>query len=185
MRSNARRNRERILEVALEALAADAGASINSIAKEAGVGIATLYRHFPTREALVLEVYRLDVRQVADAAERLLAEKPPLEAFEAWALRLSKYAMTKHGLGDALSEAARGHAAKMDDHEAYVPVIGALGLLLRACEDAGVVRPGIDPDDVLLAMTGLFRMNPRSRWQPQAKRLIDLLVRGLVPPATA
>jgi AcrR family transcriptional regulator len=178
LRSNARQNRERILQSAHDALTKSAGASLNSIAKDAGVGIATIYRHFPTREALVLAVYRYEVQQVGDAAPRLLADHPPLEALREWLMRLAQYAMTKKGLADALSAAASSHAAGLAD-EAYGPVITAIRTLLGACEDAGSVRHGLDPDDVLLAMNGLFRMNPDGDWPAQAGRLSDLLIDGL------
>lgn len=89
-RADATRNRERILEVAHRSLTESGDASMNSIAKSAGVGIATIYRHFRTREELILEVYRYEVRKVADSAEQLLWEKPPLEAFRAWLGRLAQ-----------------------------------------------------------------------------------------------
>src|SRR5580693_5308676 len=89
LRSNARQNRDRILAVAHEALIASSDASLNSIAKRAGVGIATVYRHFPTREALVLEVYRHEVTQLAEAAPALLASHPPLDALRKWMDRLA------------------------------------------------------------------------------------------------
>ncbi|HJY94257.1 MAG TPA: TetR/AcrR family transcriptional regulator, partial [Streptosporangiaceae bacterium] len=101
LRSDAQQNRSRILEVALEALTASPGTSLNSIAKGAGVGAGTLYRHFPTREALVLEVYRYEVQQVVDAAPRLLASRPPLDALREWLDCLAHYGMTKAGLGSA------------------------------------------------------------------------------------
>src|ERR1700734_4234200 len=100
-RSNSRRNRERILAVAQEALRRSSDASINSIAKEAEVGIATVFRHFPTREALVLEVYRREMRQAVDAAPELLAAQPPLDALRDWMGVMAPHAMTKHGLAEA------------------------------------------------------------------------------------
>src|ERR1700733_589296 len=100
LRSDAQQNRSRILEVALEALTASPGASLNSIAKKAGVGAGTLYRHFPTREALVLEVYHYEVEQSAAAAPALLTRLAPLDALREWMERLAQYGMTKFGLPD-------------------------------------------------------------------------------------
>jgi len=105
LRSDAQLNRDRILAVALEALTASTTASLNSIAQQAGVGIGTLYRHFPTREALVLEVYRNEVQNVVNAAPELLATMPPFDALRAWMELVAHYGMAKAGLADALSNA--------------------------------------------------------------------------------
>src|SRR3979411_3399359 len=105
-RSDARRNRDAILAAALEALTASPDASLNAIAKRAGVANATLYRHFPTRESLVLEVYRHEVRQLVSTADQLLTEREPGDALREWVARLAQYAMTKHGLAQAIRAAA-------------------------------------------------------------------------------
>src|SRR3954468_12890029 len=107
-RADALQNRARIVEVARDALTADGDASLNSIAKKAGVGPGTLYRHFPNREALVLAVYRPHVQQRADSAPALLGEHPPLDALRLWFDRLAYYGRIKHGLADVL------HAATSD-----------------------------------------------------------------------
>jgi len=177
LRADAQQNRDRILEVALEAFTASGAASLNSIAKQAGVGIGTLYRHFPTREALVLEVYRHEVRQLADAAPVLLETRPPIDALRAWMDRLAHYGMTKAGLADALSTAATSHDGLAA--ETYGPVIRALSMLLQANEQAGTVRAGLDPDDVLLIMGFLWRIDPRTDWRSRSGRLLDLLMDGL------
>jgi AcrR family transcriptional regulator len=177
LRSNARQNRERILAVAHEALIASSDASLNSIAKRAGVGIATVYRHFPTREALVLEVYRHEVTQLAEAAPALLASNPPLDALRKWMDRLAHYGMTKAGLAEALNNASTSHDSLAA--ESYGPVIGALSLLLKANEEAGTIRPGLDPDDVLLILGFLWRIDPKSDWRARADRLLGLLMDGL------
>jgi AcrR family transcriptional regulator len=174
MRSNARRNRQRILEVAQDALTSSTDASLNSIAKQAGVGIGTLYRHFPTREALVLEVYRQSVQELADLAPALLASNPPLAAMRTWLDRLAQYGMTKVGLGPALSAHHDALAA-----ESYEPVMGALKLLLRANEEAGTIRPGLDPDDVLLILGFLWRIDPATDWRARAGRMLDMLINGM------
>jgi AcrR family transcriptional regulator len=175
-RANARQNRERILQAAWESLLESNEASLNSIAKKAGVGIGTLYRHFPTREALVLEVYRHEVQQAAAAAPALLNRLEPLAALREWMERLAQYGMTKVGLADALSSVASHESLAA---EAYEPVIGALSLLLRANEAAGTIRPGLDPDDVLLIMGFLWRIDPKSDWRSRSGRLLDILMDGL------
>jgi AcrR family transcriptional regulator len=177
LRSNARRNRERILVVAHKALTASSDASLNSIAKRAGVGIATLYRHFPTREALVLEVYRHEVQQLARLAPSLLQTREPIDALRAWMDQLAHYGMTKAGLADTLNAAGTSHAALAA--ESYGPVMGALSMLLRANEDAGTIRVGLDPDDVLLLLGFLWRIDPKTDWASRAARILDLVIDGL------
>jgi AcrR family transcriptional regulator len=176
LRANARQNRDRILQAAWESLIESNDASLNSIAKRAGVGIGTLYRHFPTREALVLEVYRHEVQQAADAAPALLTKLEPVDALREWMERLAHYGMTKVGLAEALSSAASHESLAA---EAYEPVISALSQLLRANEEAGTIRPGLDPDDVLLIMGFLWRIDPRTDWRSRSNRLLDLLMDGL------
>ncbi len=176
-RLDARQNRDRILAAAVEAFTVSGTASLNSIAKKAGVGIGTLYRHFPTREALVLEVYRHEVQQLVDAAPALLATKPPLAALREWLDRAAQYGMTKAGLADALSTVITSHEALAA--EAVGLVRGALALLLHANEQAGVIRAGLDPDDVLLLMGFLWRIDPNGEWQARSGRLLDLLMDGL------
>ncbi|MCW2906966.1 MAG: TetR family transcriptional regulator [Actinomycetia bacterium] len=182
VRAHARQNRERILQAAWESLLESNEASLNSIARKAGVGIGTLYRHFPTREALVLEVYRHEVNQAAAAAPALLARLAPLDALREWMERLAHYGMTKVGLADALNSAASHESLAA---ESYEPIIGALSMLLRANDAAGTIRPGLNPDDVLLMMGFLWRIDPRSDWRTRSGRLLDLLIDGLRAGAPA
>ena len=107
-RADAQRNRQRILQVATEALLESADASLNSIAKKAGVGIGTLYRHFPTREALVLEVYRQELQNIEGAPPRLLARYDPLDALRAWMDRMAQYGMTYPVAADGHSDISKG-----------------------------------------------------------------------------
>jgi AcrR family transcriptional regulator len=176
-RSDAGRNRDAILEAALAALSESGDVSLNAIARRAGVANATLYRHFPSRESLVLEVYRHEVRQVAAAADQLLADREPGDALREWVARLAQYAMTKHGLAAAIRAAASPGTALFD--ETYAPIAGALGRLLSAAGEAGVVRPGLDPDDVILALAGLWEIDPATDWKARAARLYDLVFAGL------
>ena len=178
-RSDAAQNREAILAVALAALTESSDVSLNAIAKRAGVANATLYRHFPTRESLVLEVYRHEVRQLVDTATRLLAEQEPGEALREWVARLAQYAMTKHGLADAI-RAAASPGSKLFE-ETYSPIVGALGKLLASAEQAGAVRHGLDPDDVILALAGLWEIDPSTDWKARAARLYELVFTGLRP----
>ena len=175
LRADAQQNRQRILEAARDALAASGEASLNSIAKKAGVGPATLYRHFPSREALVLAVYRYDVQQLADAAPKLLAEHLPIEALRLWFDALADYGMIKHGLVRVL------HAATSDGlvGETYEPVRRAITQLLQACTEDGSIRAGHDPDDVLLILGSLWRIDPGPGAEARAGRLLDLITAGL------
>jgi AcrR family transcriptional regulator len=176
-RADAARNRDTILAAALAALTESGDASLNSIAKRAGVANATLYRHFPTRESLVLEVYRHEVRQLAEAADQLLVKESPGDALRDWVQRLAQYAMTKHGLADALRAATGSGTALFA--ETYDPIVAALERLLVAAEYAGTVRPGLDPHNVILALAGLWEIDPATDWQARARQLYDLIFTGL------
>ncbi|AWS43858.1 TetR/AcrR family transcriptional regulator [Streptosporangium sp. 'caverna'] len=177
VRSDALKNREHILQVAHEAFAESGAISLNVIAKRAGVGAGTLYRHFPNRETLILAVYRRDVQRLVDSVGRLLADREPLDAFRLWFETLADYVRLKHGLGEALHTAAVRDAV----NETYAPVTAAVGELLRACEEAGSVRPGLDPADVLLLMGFMWRVGPDEAGRAQARRVMALAVEGFLP----
>lgn len=144
-RSDAQRNRERILEVALTELSQAPDVPLSVIAKKAGVGQGTFYRNFPHREALVLEVHRHEVQQLVDSAEELLKTREPDQALRAWMDGLAHYATAKAGLADALRQAtgATGGPAK----PGYPLVFTAIETLLRANHDAGTIRPDVTADD--------------------------------------
>ncbi len=177
LRSDAQRNRERILEVALEELTRSAGVPLSAIAKKAGVGQGTFYRHFPTREALVLEIYRHEMQQVADTAPVLLESRGPDRALREWMDRLARFAMTKAGLADAIRQATS--APGRPEKPGHAPVTEAAELLLRAAEDAGTIRPGVTVSDLFLVIGGLWTMDPHTDWQPRATRLLDFVMDGL------
>lgn len=177
LRSDAQRNRERILEVALAELTRSADTPLSAIAKKAGVGQGTFYRNFPNRESLVLEVYRYEVQQVADAAAQLLETRPPDQALREWMDRLAQYAMAKAGLADAMRRATSAHATLAG--LGHAPVTAAVALLLKANEEAGTIRPGVTPDDFVLAIAGLWQIDPHGDWRARAGRLLDLVMDGL------
>lgn len=174
LRADARQNQERLLTVAAEALARDgATASLKAIAQEAGVGIGTLYRRFPTREALVEAVYRSEVARLCDAAPELLRRLPPLEALRAWMEHFIDFMATKHAMADALKVVL---ASDDDRMRTRFLLRDALAVLLDAGVAAGAVRPALDPYDVLMGLGGmtLIADSPDG-----ARRLVDLLVDGV------
>ena len=160
-RSDAAQNRDAILAAALAALTEPGEVSLNAIAQRAGVANATLYRHFPTRESLVLEVYRHEVRHLVSTADQLLADREPADALREWVARLAQYAMTKHGLAQAIRAAASPGSALFE--ETYSPIVAALGKVLAAAEQAGAVRAGLDPERRHPRPGGLVGDRPRNR----------------------
>ncbi len=179
-RSDARRNRDAILAAALVALTASPDASLNAIAKRAGVANATLYRHFPTREELVLATYEREVGKLVDAVEVLLNEEAPMDALRNWVERLADYAVTKHGLADALRKAT-SPGNDLSSTNTYDAIVGALDRLLQANISAGTLRRDLDADDVILALAGLWQLDPASDWRAQARRIYDIVLGGLTP----
>jgi AcrR family transcriptional regulator len=175
LRSDARANRDRLLDVARDALAADPEASLNSIAKAAGVGAGTLYRHFPSREALVLGVYRKEIESLIALAPALLAKHPPLQAFRMWCDRLAKFGRMKHGIADVLDAAK----ADQDLQGTYLPLLGAVRELMAACEGSGEIRRGADPEDFLVLVGLLWRVPPNAAGAARVRRLLALAFRGL------
>jgi AcrR family transcriptional regulator len=152
--------------------------SLNAIAKRAGVANATLYRHFPTREELVLAVYEHEVQRLIDAADSLLREQPPIDALRSWVEDLARYAVTKHGLADALRKATTP-GSDLASTATYVAIVAALDRLLQANIAAGTLRAGLDPDDVILALAGLWQLDPGGDWRAQAQRIYDIVLGGL------
>jgi AcrR family transcriptional regulator len=174
-RNAAARNRLAILEAAHELLAESADVSMNEIAKRAGVGAGTLYRHFPAREDLILAVYRHDVQKLVGSVDQILATHPPLAALTTWFETLAAYIRVKHGLGEALHNAAIQHAID----ETYAPVVAAVTKLLNACVADGSVRPGLDPADILLLMGYLWRVGPGEEGIAQGRRLTQIVLDGI------
>lgn len=177
-RSDARRNRDAILAAALEALTESPDASLNAIARRAGVANATLYRHFATREDLVLATYQHEVRKLVHAADLLLQEQAPNDALRIWVERLARYAVTKHGLADALRKAT-APGRDLSSTDTYNAIVAALDRLLQASISAGTLRPGLAAEDVILALAGLWQLDPATDWRAQAERIYDIVFSGL------
>jgi AcrR family transcriptional regulator len=171
VRSDARENRARILETARQAFAERGDTSMNQIAQRAGVGPGTLYRNYPTREALVLAVYQHEVDQLIDSVPELLADLPPLEALRRWTTDLVSAMRKKHGLGDALSPSAH---QSITEHT-YGPVIGAITQLFDAGRHDGTIRADADPGDFLQLTGALWRAasGPQDRSQPMLGLILD------------
>ncbi|GAA1394157.1 TetR/AcrR family transcriptional regulator [Pseudonocardia kongjuensis] len=180
-RTDTRRNHDRILAVAAEAIATGEP-SFNAIAKQAGVGVGTVYRHFPTREALVLAVYQREVRHLIDVVPDLLAGHPPEQAFRIWASgHLARYMMTKRGLAAALQKA--GASADGVTAAAFREMVEAIATLVAANVQAGTVRPDVSAETVLRGLGGLLYLDPDDDWQRHAEDLVDLIWRGMCTPA--
>jgi AcrR family transcriptional regulator len=177
-RADAERNRNRLIEVAKAAFA-DIGpeVSLEEIARIAGVGIGTLYRHFPTRGAMLEAVYRHEVTQIAEAAARLLETKTPVEALRAWMGLLIDYIVTKRIIVAALNSLAGGTADLFAS--SGVLIKSAVSLLVERAVAAGEIRRDIDPIDLLYALVGFANANNAPGWEPSARRLIDILIAGL------
>ena len=175
MRADAEQNRERILEVARTALKASSAASLQSIAKAAGVGQGTLYRHFPSREALLIAVYRHDLDELVAAAPVLLAEHGPVEALRRWFERLAAYGRIKHGVAQAVEAATRADLSG----EYYAPVCAAITLLLDAGKAAGSLRDDVDAEDVLQLVGFLWRDDFGVDREARTRHLLSVVMDGL------
>ena len=179
-RADAVENRARILEAAVAALAVPTPVfSLNAIAKQAGVGIGTLYRHFPTREALLVEVYRSELEQLVASADELLAVHTPFDALAEWLDRFTLQGRAKAGFSDVLANLATHEQLAQ---ESYAPIMGALSRLLDANERAGTVRSSVDPDDLVLMLTSLWRVPLTPEGDAQAARMLRLVLDGLADP---
>jgi len=180
-RADAVRNRERLLEAAKAAFGKTGiEVSLEEIARRAGVGIATLYRNFPTRDAIVEAVYRREVQHMADMATRLLDEMSPGEALHEW-LRLSvEFVATKKGMASALGSIANA------DTELYAysaeRLTQTVNRLVRHAAESGDIRPDVDPADILRALTGFVYGSEHPGWEASTLRLIDILMDGLRAP---
>jgi AcrR family transcriptional regulator len=179
MRADARRNRERLLEVALRAFSSGEDVTLEAIARQAGVGIGTLYRHFPTREALVEAVYRGEVARLRDTASQLLASQAPEAALRTWMDSFASYVTAKRGMAETLRAiAATGAISAAQTQQTLAATIKDL---LDAGAAAGTLRRDISAADVLTALTGILLAAGTPGQHEQAARLLDLLMDGLRP----
>ena len=177
-RADSVRNRERVLQAAKAVFAAGGpGGSLEAVARQAGVGIGTLYRHFPTRQALFAAVYRHEVDQLADLAEQLGTDVPPVEALRRWMHANVAFVATKKGMSAALAVAV--HASS--DLTAYsMDRLGrALEPLLRRAVEAGEIRDDIGAEDILRTTVGLCYTHDKPGWQGNVLRLVDVFIDGM------
>ena len=177
-RADAVRNRERVLEAAKVVFGAGgAEASLEAVARAAGVGIGTLYRHFPTREALFEAVYRREVQQLADLAEQLKQEAKPVDALRQWLRSNVQFVATKKGMSAALALAAYKNSELFS--YSFDRLTRAVGGLLDRAIAAGEIRDDISPEDVLRALVGMCYMHDQPGWQTSVLRLVDVFIDGL------
>ncbi|MEU7629923.1 TetR/AcrR family transcriptional regulator [Nocardia sp. NPDC049220] len=178
LRADAQRNRDRLLEVAVRAFSRDGpDVTLDAIAKEAGVGIGTLYRHFPTREALIDAAYRNELARLCDSVGDLLRDMPPDQALRTWMDRFVDYMTTKRGMGDALRALIASGGNPFS--ESRDQLTAAVSTLLRAGVAAGLLRTDIEPDDVLVGFSGVSLATAGPERREQAGRLLDLFMDGL------
>jgi AcrR family transcriptional regulator len=179
-RADAQRNRERILEVAKEAFTrSGASASLDDIAKEAGVGAGTLYRHFPTRDALLEAVYRTEVEKLAAAEQKFAQAMTPVEALRSWMLLFVDYIATKQIIAPALNTFVGGPSKLYEGSRAKIK--GAIDSLVKRAIKSGEIRRDLEPFDLLRALIGVSNVASGPDWQQSARRLVDILISGSRP----
>jgi len=177
-RADAERNRVRLLETAKAAFAEKgSGASLDEIARTAGVGAGTLYRHFPTRDALVAAVYRNETEQLVAAADRLAKTHPPLTALREWLLLFVDYIATKHGMFEVLNSIDGGTSDLYSASTAQVKQ--AIAKLVDRAVASGDIRLDLDPLDLLRALAGVANIGLGPDGERAAKRMVDILIAGV------
>ncbi|WFP61586.1 MULTISPECIES: TetR/AcrR family transcriptional regulator [unclassified Mesorhizobium] len=178
LRADAQRNRDKLVEVAAQAFAKDGvDASLEEIAKRAGVGIGTLYRHFPTREHLVEVVYRREVEGLCQAADELARDHPADVALELWMQRFVDYIATKRGLATSLRVLLTTNSTLFSDTSGRVS--GAMRALVEAAAASGKIRADVDASDVMHALGGIYSAPNTPDWRERSGRLVKLLMDGL------
>lgn len=177
LRADAERNRLRILEVAKQVFTRDGVAtSLDDIVRQAGIGPGTLYRHFPTRDALIEALYRSEVEKLAADAQRLAAAMPPLDALRAWMLLFIDHVAEKKLIIPAMETVTGGSMRLIEGSRSLVHT-AFLRLIDRAIS-SGDLRADIDPDDLVRALIGVFHTTSIPGWESSARRLVDILIAG-------
>lgn len=178
LRADARRNRDKLIEIAAQAFA-DNGVetSLEDIARKAGVGIGTLYRHFPTREHLVEVVYRRELQNLADAADELSRTEAADVALEQWMRRFVSYMATKRGMASSLKIIASSNSAMFA--EGFGRIRSSFDTLLTTAQDQNLIRKDIGQSDLMHAMSSIYSIPDTPEWRDSANRLIGLLMDGL------
>jgi AcrR family transcriptional regulator len=180
LRADAARNRDTLLAVATRVYASsEAEPSMRAIAREAGVGIATLYRHFPTRESLVDAVYHDQVKRLTVGASELLEQLPPAEAMRRWMDLFGDWLATKHGMLDTLL--AMIESGEIAEAETRTELLDAITSILDAGSAAGDLRADVTAEDIAASLLGIFNVVGKPEQQTQASRLLNLLMDGLRP----
>ncbi|MGY6158227.1 TetR/AcrR family transcriptional regulator [Paraburkholderia strydomiana] len=180
-RADALRNRERILEEAKKAFTSEGGdISLEEVARQAGVGPGTLYRHFPTREALLESVYRAEVESLAEEERRLTQELPADEALREWMLLFVDYIATKKIIAPALNSIVGGATNELFEYSGK-QIKAAIRTLVSRAVESGDVRADLEPLDLLRALVGVSNVASAPDWQQSAKRLVDILLLGSKP----
>ena len=179
-RADALRNRERILEVAKKAFTqSGANVSLDDVAKQAGIGPGTLYRHFPTREALLEAVYRTEVEKLAAAERKFAAELSPIDALRAWMLLCVDFIAAKHLIAPALNTLLGDPSKLFETSGAQVK--GAIQALVDRAIQSGDLRPDLVPLDLLRALVGVSNVAFGPDWAQSARRLVEILILGSRP----
>ena len=177
-RADSIRNRERLLDAATAIFSTGGSqASLEAVARHAGVGIGTLYRHFPTREALFEAVYRHEVDHLGELARQLALEADPVGALRSWLHANVRLVAAKKGLVEGLQLVAHG-STELKAYS-FEQLTMAAGLLLDRAVTAGAIRSDIAPEDLLRTLVGIFYSQNNVDWQPTALRLVDVFVDGL------
>jgi AcrR family transcriptional regulator len=175
-RKAAAQNRSAIIDAARTLFAENPLVPLNDVAKRAGVGAGTLYRHFPTREDLILAAYQRDIDRLSESVDDVLARSASAkDAFIEWFDALAADIQIKHGLGDALHSAA----AQSVVASSWGPTSEAVGRLVDACVAEGTIAPGHDPSDIIMLMSFLWRVAPNDAGEAQGRRLIATVFNGL------
>ena len=179
-RADAKRNRERLLEVAKKVFTRDgAAASLDDIARRSGIGNATLYRHFPTRDALIEAVYRSEVEKLAAAEELFAATLPPLEALRAWMLLFIDHVAAKTLIIPAMNTVVGGSMRLIEGSRSLIHA--AFITSVKRAIASGELRADTDPSDFVRALVGVFHTTALPGWEQSARRLVDILITGSRP----